>query len=187
MIGVVISPSSPYLILEYQEMDFPKKLRNFGITMSPKQYLLQSQEVNSPGHQNSCYRAPDILLGSTENTPAVDMWSIGCIFAEVVTKEVLFAGISEIDQLIKFFRQRCFSLSFLSPLPQPVKEKKKRGQSVVLRVLAPSPPLQIPSFPTLPFVSLHSKSVQRKINAGLDGGIFGCQVAGEARGFEGKD
>lgn len=32
------------------------------------------------------YRAPEVLLGATHYAPAVDMWSVGCIFAELVTK-----------------------------------------------------------------------------------------------------
>jgi serine/threonine protein kinase len=50
------------------------------------------------------YRSPEILLGSHFYGPAVDVWSIGCIFAEMVTKRALFPGDSEIDQLFRIFR-----------------------------------------------------------------------------------
>lgn len=50
------------------------------------------------------YRAPEILLGSKYYGPAVDIWSLGCIFYEMLTKRVLFPGDSEIDQLFKIFR-----------------------------------------------------------------------------------
>lgn len=43
------------------------------------------------------YRAPELLLGSAEYTIPVDIWSIGCIFAELVTKVPLFPGDSEAD------------------------------------------------------------------------------------------
>ncbi|KAF9914517.1 Cyclin-dependent kinase 3, partial [Modicella reniformis] len=36
------------------------------------------------------YRAPEILLGSRHYSTAVDMWSVGCIFAEMITKRALF-------------------------------------------------------------------------------------------------
>jgi len=52
------------------------------------------------------YRAPEILLGSTKtmySTP-VDIWSVGCIFAEMATRKPLFPGDSEIDELHKIFR-----------------------------------------------------------------------------------
>jgi cell division cycle 2-like len=47
------------------------------------------------------YRAPEILLGATIYTPAVDMWSVGCIFAELVLMDALFPGQGELDQLAK--------------------------------------------------------------------------------------
>ncbi|CAO3676174.1 hypothetical protein G6F70_000791 [Rhizopus microsporus] len=50
------------------------------------------------------YRAPEILLGSPHYSTAVDMWSVGCIFAEMLTMQPLFPGDSQIDQLFKIFR-----------------------------------------------------------------------------------
>ena len=47
------------------------------------------------------YRAPELLLGSKEYDKPVDMWSAGCIFAELMTKEALFPGRGEIDQINK--------------------------------------------------------------------------------------
>ncbi|KAL7695087.1 cell division related protein kinase 2 cdc2-related kinase [Lotmaria passim] len=50
------------------------------------------------------YRAPEILLGEKHYTPAVDMWSVGCIFAELARRKVLFRGDSEIGQLFEIFQ-----------------------------------------------------------------------------------
>ncbi|KAB7507948.1 Cyclin-dependent kinase 2 [Armadillidium nasatum] len=50
------------------------------------------------------YRAPEILLGSKSYCISVDIWSLGCIFAEMMTKKPLFPGDSEIDQLFRIFR-----------------------------------------------------------------------------------
>jgi len=50
------------------------------------------------------YRAPEVLLGSTRYSCPVDIWSLGAIFAEMVTKRPLFHGDSEIDQLFRIFR-----------------------------------------------------------------------------------
>lgn len=50
------------------------------------------------------YRAPEILLGSKNYATPVDMWSVGCIFSELATKNPLFPGDSEIDQLYKIFQ-----------------------------------------------------------------------------------
>eukprot|EP00768_Dysnectes_brevis_P003293 gnl/Dysnectes_brevis/2367_a2796_2078.p1 GENE.gnl/Dysnectes_brevis/2367_a2796_2078~~gnl/Dysnectes_brevis/2367_a2796_2078.p1 ORF type:complete len:307 (-),score=100.45 gnl/Dysnectes_brevis/2367_a2796_2078:165-1085(-) len=49
------------------------------------------------------YRAPEILLGSRHYSTSVDVWSIGVIFAEMVTKTPLFPGDSEIDELFRIF------------------------------------------------------------------------------------
>ncbi|TMW60857.1 hypothetical protein Poli38472_000899 [Pythium oligandrum] len=50
------------------------------------------------------YRAPEILLGQEIYSPPVDIWSVGVIFAEMLTKKPLFPGDSEIDQLYRVFR-----------------------------------------------------------------------------------
>ncbi|XP_057844306.2 cyclin-dependent kinase G-2 isoform X1 [Cryptomeria japonica] len=50
------------------------------------------------------YRAPELLLGAKQYSTAIDMWSLGCIMAELLAKEPLFSGKSEIDQLDKIFR-----------------------------------------------------------------------------------
>ncbi|KDQ33953.1 hypothetical protein PLEOSDRAFT_185666 [Pleurotus ostreatus PC15] len=51
------------------------------------------------------YRAPEVLLGSRHYSTAIDMWSVGCIFAEMAMHgHPLFPGDSEIDQIFKIFR-----------------------------------------------------------------------------------
>lgn len=51
------------------------------------------------------YRAPELLLGSNEYTPAIDVWSVGCIFGEWLNKGVaLLQGRTEIQQLDAIFR-----------------------------------------------------------------------------------
>uniref|UniRef100_F1L9E3 cyclin-dependent kinase n=1 Tax=Ascaris suum TaxID=6253 RepID=F1L9E3_ASCSU len=50
------------------------------------------------------YRAPEVLLGSKFYSSAIDIWSLACIFAELITTKPLFNGDSEIDQLFKIFR-----------------------------------------------------------------------------------
>jgi cyclin-dependent kinase 3 len=50
------------------------------------------------------YRAPEILLGEKHYSPAVDIWSVGCIMAEFAKGRVLFRGDSEIGQLFEIFQ-----------------------------------------------------------------------------------
>ncbi|RLO02992.1 hypothetical protein DYB28_013446, partial [Aphanomyces astaci] len=50
------------------------------------------------------YRAPELLLGTLQYSTAVDMWSVGCIFAEMILLSPLFMGRGEIDQLDQIFK-----------------------------------------------------------------------------------
>jgi cyclin-dependent kinase len=50
------------------------------------------------------YRAPEILLGSQHYSIGVDMWSVGCIFGELLKRAPLFPGDSEIEELFKIFQ-----------------------------------------------------------------------------------
>ncbi|KDN34786.1 Cyclin-dependent kinase 1, partial [Rhizoctonia solani AG-8 WAC10335] len=51
------------------------------------------------------YRSPEVLLGSRHYSTAIDIWSVGCIVAEMVMHgQPLFPGDSEIDQIFKIFR-----------------------------------------------------------------------------------
>ncbi|KAG0447092.1 hypothetical protein HPP92_028538 [Vanilla planifolia] len=45
------------------------------------------------------YRAPELLLNCSEYTAAIDIWSIGCILGEIVTREPLFPGKDYVQQL----------------------------------------------------------------------------------------
>ncbi|GLD99174.1 hypothetical protein PINS_up007892 [Pythium insidiosum] len=50
------------------------------------------------------YRAPELLLGSRTYDSAVDMWSVGAIFAELLQLVPLFAGQSDLDQLYRIIQ-----------------------------------------------------------------------------------
>lgn len=45
------------------------------------------------------YRAPELLLNCTEYTAAIDIWSVGCILGEIMTREPLFPGKDYVHQL----------------------------------------------------------------------------------------
>jgi len=47
------------------------------------------------------YRAPEIMLNWMHYTQTVDIWSVGCIMAELLTGKTLFPGSDHIDQLLK--------------------------------------------------------------------------------------
>merc|ERR1712112_528556 len=50
------------------------------------------------------YRAPELLLGIKEYSTHIDVWSVGCIFGELLLMEPLFPGKSEVDQLNRIFK-----------------------------------------------------------------------------------
>jgi len=50
------------------------------------------------------YRAPDVLMGSRKYSTPVDIWSIGCIFAEMARGRPLLTGSTDTDQLKKIFK-----------------------------------------------------------------------------------
>ncbi|KAL3618593.1 hypothetical protein CASFOL_037675 [Castilleja foliolosa] len=50
------------------------------------------------------YRAPELLLGAKEYSCAIDMWSVGCIMAELLLNRVLFEGSCEIRQIASIYK-----------------------------------------------------------------------------------
>ena len=50
------------------------------------------------------YRAPEILLGSRSYLASVDIWSIGCVFAEMLARKALFPGDNSLDQVTKIMK-----------------------------------------------------------------------------------
>lgn len=52
------------------------------------------------------YRPPELLYGARAYGTAVDMWSIGCIFAELLLRTPYMPGDSDLDQLAKIFAAR---------------------------------------------------------------------------------
>ncbi|KAI8876423.1 Pkinase-domain-containing protein [Backusella circina FSU 941] len=84
------------LLVDYSTGKPTIKLADFGL----------AREVNSNPPfteyvSTRWYRAPEVLLRSTEYSYPVDLWAIGAIFAELITLEPLFSGESEIDQIYK--------------------------------------------------------------------------------------
>ena len=64
----------------------------------------------TPGEPNlayicsRCYRAPQLIFGATDYTPQIDMWSTGCVLAEMINGQPPFIGDSQIDQLIEIIK-----------------------------------------------------------------------------------
>lgn len=69
-----------------------------------------SAKILSPSEQNVSYicsryyRAPELIFGSTNYTTKIDIWSLGCVFAELLIGQPLFPGESGIDQLVEIIK-----------------------------------------------------------------------------------
>ena len=50
------------------------------------------------------YRAPELIFGATEYTTQIDVWSIGCVIAELVLGQPIFPGDSSVDQLVEIIK-----------------------------------------------------------------------------------
>ncbi|KAG1366832.1 protein IMPAIRED IN BABA-INDUCED STERILITY 1 [Cocos nucifera] len=50
------------------------------------------------------YRPPELLLGSTDYEATVDLWSVGCVFAELFLRKPILQGRTEVEQLHKIFK-----------------------------------------------------------------------------------
>lgn len=69
------------------------KICDFGMSK------ISMKDFMTPGVATLWYRAPELLLGSTNYHRSVDVWSVGCIFAELLLQKPLFSGSNEIEQL----------------------------------------------------------------------------------------
>ena len=100
----------------YVTRDNVIKVGDFGLTRKIPPKGLLSTNVTT-----ACYKPPEVLLGDNQYDFGVDVWSLGCIFYEMITGEVLFnsANSSDIQQLQKIF-EICglpSEDSYLSTLP----------------------------------------------------------------------
>ncbi|CAL6324637.1 unnamed protein product [Bathycoccus prasinos] len=69
-----------------------------------------SAKTLTPGEPNISYicsryyRAPELMFGSTDYSTAIDVWSVGCVVAELLLGAPLFPGDSGIDQLVEIIK-----------------------------------------------------------------------------------
>ncbi|XP_049653665.1 cyclin-dependent kinase 4 [Haliaeetus albicilla] len=144
------------------------KLADFGLAR-----IYSCQMALTPVVVTLWYRAPEVLLQSTYATP-VDMWSVGCIFAEMFRRKPLFCGNSEADQLGKIFDMiglpveddwpldvalpRC---AFPARPPQPIEgfvpEMEPLGTQLLLEMLTFNPYKRISAYNALRHLYLQDR------------------------------
>jgi serine/threonine protein kinase len=76
------------------------KISDFGLS----RYFTLPVRQYTPNVVSTWYRAPELMLGTRLYDVSIDVWSVGCIIAEMVIGRPLFKGDSEIDQLHHVFR-----------------------------------------------------------------------------------
>jgi len=50
------------------------------------------------------YRSPELIFGATDYNSAIDVWSVGCVVAELLLGQPLFPGESGVDQLVEIIK-----------------------------------------------------------------------------------
>jgi len=94
MNGIVHRDIKPSNILVNQDMEL--RLCDMGLS---REYSFKEETEMTTYVSTRFYRAPELLLKYTRSGPAIDVWSVGCIFAEMLNKKVLFPGSHYIQQL----------------------------------------------------------------------------------------
>jgi len=77
------------------------KVADFGLARSIKIKEDDTTPILTDYVATRWYRAPEILLGATDYTAAVDVWSVGCIIGELYLGKAIFPGLSTINQLTR--------------------------------------------------------------------------------------
>lgn len=77
--------------------DCDLKICDFGLARVPGQQ--EKSEFLSEYVATRWYRAPEVLLNYTNYGTAIDVWSVGCILAELILRKPLFMGSSTLEQL----------------------------------------------------------------------------------------
>jgi cyclin-dependent kinase 8/11 len=100
------------------------------------------------------YRAPELLLGSRHYTPAIDLWAIGCIFAELLSLRPIFKGEEakqDSKKTVPFQRNQMGKIGEVLGLP------RKQDWPLLAAM---------PEYPNLQSVAMHNPAVNRPL--GLD-------------------
>jgi glycogen synthase kinase 3 beta len=88
----------------------PQNLLVNPVTQQLKLCDFGSAKALVPGEPNVSYicsryyRAPELIFGSTDYTTAIDVWSSGCVGAELLLGQPLFPGDSGVDQLVEIIK-----------------------------------------------------------------------------------
>ena len=93
----------PILVLTKGRLPFDcfRNIRYDRLTLS---FYRARDEPNISYICSRYYRAPELIFGATQYTTAIDMWSLGCVMAELLLGSPLFPGESGVDQLVEIIK-----------------------------------------------------------------------------------
>ncbi|KAI8853373.1 kinase-like domain-containing protein [Chytridium lagenaria] len=122
LIDVFSHKTNLNLVLEYLDSDLEMIIKNKSVDLKPNNLLLASNGLlkladfglaRDFGDYSKAmtsqvvtrwYRAPELLLGAQKYGYGIDIWAIGCIFAELLLRVPYLAGDSDLEQLHTTFR-----------------------------------------------------------------------------------
>ncbi|KAL5082441.1 hypothetical protein RYX36_010862 [Vicia faba] len=96
LLKVMETEDDVFLVFEY----FDVSLKRY---MAANYLLFDSRGQQKFQMGNPCYKAPELLMGSTRYSIAVVIWSMDCIFAEMIKLKPLFVGSDEPEMLTQIF------------------------------------------------------------------------------------
>jgi serine/threonine protein kinase len=65
---------------------------------------LEKGKINVSYICSRYYRAPELIFGATSYNHSIDVWSVGCVMAELLLGQPLFPGDSGVDQLVEIIK-----------------------------------------------------------------------------------
>ncbi|KAF9006001.1 CMGC/CDK/CDK7 protein kinase [Cyathus striatus] len=122
LLDVFSSKTNLNLVLEFLDSDLEMIIKDRSLDLKPNNLLVASngelkiadfglaRDFADPGYKMTSqvitrwYRPPELLFGSRYYSSAVDIWSVGCIFAELMLRIPYMPGESDMDQLKTIFR-----------------------------------------------------------------------------------
>ncbi|OQR98773.1 serine/threonine protein kinase [Thraustotheca clavata] len=105
-------------VVHLHDVHVDPKGTNFGLARIYKDPLKPLTEVERVV-VTLWYRAPELLLGAKHYTKAVDMWAVGCIFAEILNTRELFMGKEVEGTNAPFQKDQCDKIFKIMGMPTP--------------------------------------------------------------------
>lgn len=104
---MILSPDQP-LDLQTFTHSLLKSFFSIDLLCVPSAKQLVRGEPNVSYICSRYYRAPELIFGATDYTANIDIWSAGCVLAELLLGQPIFPGDSGVDQLVEIIKVSFF-------------------------------------------------------------------------------